>query len=59
MVAGWLAVGLIVTNLLGNVSNVLLGTEPRAIVGVPIAAALLAYLIVSKKVRDFFSTSKN
>ena len=55
----WLAVGLILTNLLGNVINVVLGTEPRAIVGVPIAAALLAYLIVSKKVRDFFTKSKN
>jgi|SRR5687768_7526550 len=54
----WLAVGLILTNLLGNVINVALGTEPRAIVGVPTAAALLAYLIVSEKVRDFFSKSK-
>ena len=27
--------GLILTNLLGNVINVVLGTEPRAIVGVP------------------------
>jgi hypothetical protein len=55
----WLAVGLILTNLLGNVINVALGTEPRAIVGVPIAAALLAYLIMSKKVQEFFSKSKN
>lgn len=55
----WLAVGLILTNLLGNVINVVLGTEPRALVGVPIATALLTYLIVSKKVRKFFSTSKN
>ena len=55
----WLAVGLILTNLLGNVINVVLGTEPRAIVGVPIAAALLAYLIFSKKVREFFIKSKN
>jgi hypothetical protein len=54
-----LAVGLIVINLLGNVINVVLGTEPRAIVGVPIAAALLAYLIMSKKVRKFFSKSRN
>jgi hypothetical protein len=45
--------------LLGNVINVALGTEPRAIVGVPIAAALLAYLIFSKQVREFFSKSKN
>ena len=55
----WLAVGLILTNLLGNVINVVLGTEPRAIVGVPIAAALLAYLIFSKNVREFFSKSNN
>jgi hypothetical protein len=54
----WLAVGLILTNLLGNLINVALGTEPRAIAGVPIAAALLAYLIVSKTVGDFFSKSK-
>ena len=54
-----LAVGLILTNLLGNVINVVLGTEPRAIVGVPIAAALLAYLIFSKRVRDFFSKANN
>ena len=54
----WLAVGLILTNLLGNVINVALGTEPRAIVGIPIAAALLAYLIFSKQVREFFSKSK-
>ena len=53
----WLAVGLILTNLLGNAINVVLGTEPRAIVGVPIAAAVLAYLMVSKKVRDFFNKS--
>ena len=53
----WLAVGLILTNLLGNAINVVLGTEPRAIVGVPIAAAVLSYLMVSKKVRDFFKST--
>ena len=40
-----LAVGLITINLIGDVTNVLLGTEPRAIVGVPVAAAILAYLM--------------
>jgi uncharacterized membrane protein (DUF2068 family) len=53
----WLAVGLMVTNLLGNLTNVVLGTEARAIVGMPIAAAILAYLLMSKKVREFFSRS--
>ena len=54
----WLAFVLILINLLGNVINVVLGTEPRAIAGVPIAATLLAYLIMSKKVGDFFHKSK-
>lgn len=53
----WLAVGLMATNLLGDVTNVMLGTEPRAIVGVPIAGAVLAYLLLSKRVRQFFSGS--
>lgn len=53
----WIAVGLISINLVGDVTNVLLGTEPRAIVGVPIAAAILVYLM-SKKVRLFFSKSQ-
>ena len=51
----WLAVGLILTNLLGSAINFVLGTEPRALVGIPIAAALLMYLILSKKVGAFFS----
>ena len=54
----WLAVGLMATNLIGDLTNVVLGTEPRAIVGVPIATAILAYLLLSTTVRHFFSTSK-
>ncbi|MGH9904878.1 MAG: hypothetical protein ACRD8U_04735 [Pyrinomonadaceae bacterium] len=54
----WVAVALIAINLIGDVINVLLGTEPRAIVGVPIAAATLAYLL-SKTVRDFFSRANS
>ena len=47
------AVALIAINLIGDVINTLLGTEPRAIIGVPIASAILWYL-VSKRVRYFF-----
>lgn len=47
-------VALIAINLLGDVANTVLGTEPGAIVGVPIALALLVYLL-SRKVRDYFS----
>ena len=49
----WLAIGLIATNLIGDITNVWLGTEPRAIVGIPIAGAILLYLL-SKKVRSSF-----
>lgn len=55
--AAWehkVAVGLIAINLIGDVANTVMGTEPRAIVGIPIALAILAYLL-KKKVRDFFS----
>jgi len=36
--------GLLIFNLVGDVANVALGTEPRAIVGIPIVALLLFYL---------------
>jgi hypothetical protein len=39
-----LAVTLLAINLLGDIVNVVLGVEPRAIVGVPIVIALLIYL---------------
>ncbi|MDQ5845150.1 MAG: DUF2127 domain-containing protein, partial [Acidobacteriota bacterium] len=55
--AAWghkIAIGLIAINLIGDVANTLIGTEPRAIMGVPIALAILIYLL-RKKVRDSFS----
>ena len=51
-----IAVVLIAINLLSDLANAVMGTEPRAIVGVPIAFALLLYLL-SKRVRDFFKPS--
>lgn len=48
-----IAVGLIGTNLIGDILNVLFGTEPRAIIGVPIAGGILIYLM-SQRVRRFF-----
>jgi hypothetical protein len=47
-----------VTNLLGDMTNVVLGTGPRAIVSVPIAAAILVS-INEQKVREFFSSSRD
>lgn len=49
-----LAVGVFAFNLLGDTANVVLGTEPRAIVGIPITALLLFYLL-RPKVRRYFA----
>jgi len=49
-------VGLFI-NLAGDVVNSVLGTEPRAVVGVPIVALILWYLF-SRRVRDFFGLTK-
>ena len=38
----WLAVVILVINLGGNVVNVITGTEPRAVIGIPIVGAILA-----------------
>ncbi len=50
-----LAVALLVVNLLGDVTNVVTGTEPRAVVGIPIVLAIIAYLR-SRQVRRFFAS---
>ena len=49
----WLPVSLVAVNLLGDVLNVFLGTEPRAVIGIPIALAILAFLM-SRRARRFF-----
>jgi uncharacterized membrane protein (DUF2068 family) len=52
----WLAVSLLAINLLGNTANVILGTEPRAVIGIPIVIAVIAFLM-SGRVRRFFAES--
>jgi hypothetical protein len=49
----WLSVVMLVVNLAGDLINVVAGTEPRAIVGVPIALLLLIFLLRSKT-REYF-----
>jgi len=39
--AYWLAVGLLLVNLFGDLANVALGNEPRAAIGIPIVIAVL------------------
>jgi hypothetical protein len=52
----WLAVILLAVNLLGDITNVVTGTEPRAAVGIPIVVAILAFLM-SGRVKQFFLMS--
>ena len=44
----WLAVVVLIINMVGNIVNVLVGTDRRAIVGIPIVLLLLIYLWRSK-----------
>jgi hypothetical protein len=48
-----LAVALLLTSLLGDLANALLGLEPRAWIGVPIAALMLVFL-TRPRIRAFF-----
>lgn len=48
-----LAVALLIINLLGDIANVVLGTEPRAAVGIPIVVAILVFLM-RRPAKQFF-----
>ena len=49
----WAAVAVLGFNLAGDLVNTIAGTEPRAAIGIPITAALLAYL-ATRRVRGSF-----
>jgi hypothetical protein len=48
-----LSVGLLVMNLLGDIYNVVSGTEPRAAIGIPLVLLLL-FFMTRLKTRTFF-----
>ena len=48
-----LAVGGLIVNLVGDVVNTIVGTDRRAVVGIPIVLAILVYL-ASQRVRSYF-----
>jgi len=52
----WLAVAMLVMNLGGDIVNVITGTERRAVIGIPIAGAILVYLL-RKRTRYHFTNS--
>lgn len=53
-----IAITVLTINSLGDLFNVISGTEPRAIIGIPIIIMILAYLLTAK-VRRFFRASAN
>jgi hypothetical protein len=53
----WLAVVLLFVNLAGDLVNVITGIEPRAIVGIPVVLAVLAYLM-RRRTRQYFRSSE-
>lgn len=52
----WLAILLLAHNLAGDILNVVLGTRPAAIIGVPVAIAIFVFPR-SNRVRRFFAKS--
>ena len=49
----WLGIALLVVNLAGDIINVIVGIEKRAIIGIPIALVLILALL-RNNVRKFF-----
>jgi hypothetical protein len=48
-----LAIGVLATNLVGDVANMLLRGDPRTLIGLPIGGAMITYLL-STRVRGHF-----
>ena len=45
-----LAVGILVVNLIGDVTNAVVRSDPRTLIGIPIAGAMIAYLLSRRTV---------
>ena len=52
----WLAIVVLVANLIGDIINVIAGSERRAIVGIPIALILIL-LLMRRQTRQYFRQS--
>jgi uncharacterized membrane protein (DUF2068 family) len=50
------AVGMLAVHLVADTLTVVLGIEPRALVGIPVVAAIIGYLL-TRRVRSFFARS--
>jgi len=49
----WLALIMLVLNLAGSLINLITGSEPRAIIGIPIVLIILAYLL-NQRTKEYF-----
>jgi hypothetical protein len=49
-----LAIGILSFNLAGDLANAILARDARTLIGLPIAGALILYLVRSRRVRRFF-----
>ena len=52
----WLTISMLCINLISSIINVVAGTEPRALIGIPMVLILLMCLL-RKKTRDYFESS--
>ena len=56
--ASWgraIALIVLIVNLLGDAGNALFRADLRTLIGVPIGAALIAYLLLNRRVRAYFA----
>ena len=52
----WLALIMLVLNLAGSLINFITGSEPRAIIGIPIVLIILTYLL-NQRTKEYFDES--
>ncbi len=54
----WLCLIMLTANLMGDLVNVITGTEPRAVVGIPIVLFIFV-LWMRRKTREYFARTEN
>jgi hypothetical protein len=54
----WLALAMLLLNVAGDFINVISGSEPKAIVGIPVVLAIVVYLLRNRTRQYFKSTPR-
>ena len=49
-----IAIGMLIINLIGDIYNFGTGIEPRALIGIPIVALIL-FFIIKPEIKEYFS----